>query len=449
MVLDIINSKDLKKDKRFDSGFFLNEYAINTRVLEHNNSMCISLSSIAQVFNPPIFKRQFCQNTDRAVNYCQSSDVTNALEGSNVYINKIQAEKVGATVCDKQILVTGFGTIGNVRLINKLSEGVAYANNVCRIKVNDNNLYGFVYAFFASKYGHSQLNKNASGSVVRYIEAPGIKKNLIPDLGQNKQREIHNLIVEASDLRVAANVLLEEAISYFDSFYIDYKYGAYVNRKIKISNLIDKNVRIDASYAIITENLLSKFREEVKDCITISELTTDIFIGPRTKRNYLNKGVPFLSTSFMQHSNPTRVSKFINSKMAVDFRVKSGWLLTTRSGSLGDTIMVMDCIDEYAVSEDAIRMVFKEKSKLSNNYVYAFLKSNIGKNSLLANSYGSVIVHLNEGYIGDIKVPVLAHDEITLIDFKIKEHITNINEAILKENQAIELLEKEIDSWQN
>ena len=139
--------------------------------------------------------------------------MTNALEGSTVYINKKQAKKIGALVKENQILVTGFGTIGNVRLVNELSAGIAYANNVCRIEVNGTVPYGYIYAFMSSKYGRSQLNKNASGSVVRYIEAPGIKETLIPIFPAALQNQIHQLIVEASDLRVEANRLLEEAVS--------------------------------------------------------------------------------------------------------------------------------------------------------------------------------------------------------------------------------------------
>src|SRR5699024_1846912 len=109
--------------------------------------------------------------------------------------------------------VTGFGTIGNTRLVNELSHGLSYANNVCRINADKNVPYGYIYAFLTSKYGRSQLNKNASGSVVRYIEAPGIKKTLIPILPDATQQKIHNLITEASQLRVQANKLLKESVN--------------------------------------------------------------------------------------------------------------------------------------------------------------------------------------------------------------------------------------------
>ena len=445
MIADKIRSNFVFKDIRFNAGYFLNEDALNSRIIERNHSKCQLLEELAEAWNPPIFKRQFCSESERAVPYCQSSDVSNALDGSEVFINKKQAIKVGSIVEEKQILVTGFGTIGNTRLVNELSNGISYANNVCRIKVKDFIPYGYVYAFMTSKYGKSQLNKNASGSVVRYIEAPGIKKTLIPILPEETQQKIHNLIVESAQLRVEANKLLKEAVEIFDEFKIEYSAGSYVFNKVKIQKISSNKKRFDANYNVISELV----DEKLKDFkyVTVRSQASKIFIGPRSKRNYVASGVPFLSTSEMQKANPTKTEKFVNHKTAKDFEIREGWLLTTRSGTLGDTVYALPCIDKYSVSEDAIRIVLNKNSEISNKYLFAFLKSNIGKNSLLSGSYGSVILHLNEDYVGDIKVPVFK-EKFEEIEKKVSNYIEFFNKAIVNENQAIDLIEKEIDQWQ-
>lgn len=448
MIQNKVKSKLIFTEKRFNAGYFLNEDALNSFKLEINPQNCIALSELANVFNPPIFKRQFCQPSERAINYCQSSDVTNALEGSDVYINKKQAEKVGSVVKKNQILVTGFGTIGNTRLVNELSEGISYANNVCRIESNGKFPYGYLYAFMTSKFGRSQLNKNASGSVVRYIEAPGIKRTLVPILPEEKQQQIHQLIVDSANLRVEANKLLKEAVGFFKFLDTTYKAGTYNVKNISSNTINNFKKRFDANYNIIN-NYVDNIKSNQKiEFIKINELTENIFIGPRSKRNYISNGIPFLSTSEMQKANPTKTEKFVNQNVGKDFQVKEGWLLTTRSGTLGDTIYTLPCINNFAVSEDAIRIQFKQYSILSNKYVYAFLKSNLGRNSLLAGSYGSVILHLNEDYVGNVEVPILEKNTIKEIEEKIDLHLFNLNEAILKENQAINLIENEIDAWQ-
>lgn len=444
MKVSKIKSNFIFEDIRLNASYFLNEDALNSMKLESNGDRCISLDEVANVWNPPIFKRQFCKKTVKSIPYCQSSDVTNLLEGSDIYIYKEQALKVNSVVKENQILVTGFGTIGNTRLVNELSSGISYANNVCRIEANEELPFGYIYAFLTSKYGRSQLNKNASGSVVRYIEAPGIKKTLIPRLSEEKQQQIHQLTVEASELRVEANRLLNEAVCFFDFLKTDYVPGKAINKNVSIKKLNNSKKRFDANYNIISSEVDRVIDNQRKDLISIVELSENIFIGPRTKRNYVKNGVPFLSTSEMQKLNPTKTEKSINHKVANDFVVKEGWLLTTRSGTLGDTIYTLPCLNDYAVSEDAIRIVLKKNALLSNKYLFAFLK----KSSLLSGSYGSVILHLNEEYIGDIKVPILEQNEIQRIEEKIDIYVQNINNAILKENQAIALIEKEIDLWQ-
>ncbi len=448
MKLGKLKAEFISKDKRFNSSYFLNGDAFNSRVIEINKDKCLPLGEMAKVFNPPIFKRQFCQKTERAVPYCQSSDVTNALEGSEVYINKQQAIKVGSVVKKNQILITGFGTIGNTRLVNELSEGISYANNVCRVECNDDVKFGYIYAFLSSKYGVSQINKNASGSVVRYIESPGIKKTLVPILDIEKQKEIHDLILKTSLLRVEANKLLQESIAYFNNYNINYSYGNINSQKIGIKKVASGFKRFDSLYNIVSQKVDDCIHNSDLTFVTIKSQTEKIFIGPRSKRNYVEEGVPFLSTSAMQKANPTKTTKYISQALSKDFRVGEGWLLTCRSGTLGDSIYVLQIFSNYAISEDAIRIVVKENSRISKEYIYAFLKSKIGCNSLLSGSYGSVIQHLNEEYIGEIKIPILQVQYVNKIGELIKQHLENINSAIILENQAIDLIEKEIESWQ-
>ena len=212
MRTSAVNSKYIfSQGKRFEGKFYLNDNSFLSMEVERHAEKTKPLSELATVFNPPVFKRQFCQQTERSVPYFQSSDVPMAEENSQVYVFKGQAENLNLLVKKDDILVTGFGTIGNTRLVSKYQDGTCYANNVCRIRANEGVYKGFVYAFLSSKFGISQLNKNASGSVVRYIEAPGIKKTLIPQFSDAFQKDIDTLIQDSVTLREAATEALEEA----------------------------------------------------------------------------------------------------------------------------------------------------------------------------------------------------------------------------------------------
>lgn len=451
-----ISSGFISNDIRFNAGFFLNEDAQNSMMIEKHQNRCVQLHEIAKVWNPPIFKRQFCANTERAVPYCQSSDVTNALEGSEVYINKIQAKKVGTIVEDKQILVTGFGSIGNTRLVNELSHGLSYANNVCRINADKNVPYGYIYAFLTSKYGRSQLNKNASGSVVRYIEAPGIKKTLIPILPEATQQKIHNLITEASQLRVEANKLLKESVAKIDNFLGNKRDNKILTGKVSISEISNGNQsRIDAP-TFINESVIYKkslHHENIKFS-SISDLgfkVTRPGIFKRVKVDGFN-GIPYIKGSELNKLNPFGSCEYL-SKTKTPFldqlRLKVGQVLFTCAGTVGDVRLISkEFEDSSAVGSQDIIRIDQATSEISNLYLFAFLKTRFAKEYAQSLKYGSVIERVEPFHVGSIPIAIPENNIYNEIVNSIGVYNDSMYLAFVKEKTAIDLIEKEIDQWQ-
>lgn len=449
MIQNKVKSKLIFTEKRFNAGYFLNEDALNSFKLEINPQNCIALSELANVFNPPIFKRQFCQPSERAINYCQSSDVTNALEGSDVYINKKQAEKVGSIVKKNQILVTGFGTIGNTRLVNELSEGISYANNVCRIESNGKFPYGFLYAFMTSKFGRSQLNKNASGSVVRYIEAPGIKRTLVPILPEEKQQQIHQLIVDSANLRVEANKLLKEAQSTLISkLDLKERVNTNISNSIKLSAIKRSHqVRFESSFYTSKGSKLKETIVNQNDCILLGELSERIFRPGIFKRNYVSNGIDFLGGSDITKSIPDSEKKLSPTKTSNinELKLEEDWILVTCGGTIGTSVYVNNYLSKKLASQHILRVV---PNKVLSGYLFAFLSSDVGVEIVKSFTYGSVIPQIEPHHLEKIPIPILDEKLMEEINLDVISYKNKIDEAILKENQAINLIEKEIDAWQ-
>lgn len=454
MITGKIKSKYIVNDIRFNSGYFLNEDAVNSRSLEENRDKCVPLDAIATVWNPPIFKRQFCQKTERAIPYCQSSDVTNALEGSDVYINKIHATKVGSVVEENQILVTGFGTIGNTRLINELSSGISYANNCCRIQANEDKLFGYIYAVMTSKYGRSQLNKNASGSVVRYIEAPGIKKTLIPNLPEPKQQEIHNLIIEASNLRVEANKLLREAVMIIDSE-LDFQYrkNSFAG-KTKISSLLGNyQQRLDSPTYI--NQSVEHYRTLPHDRFSsVKSLGFKVFrpgIFKRIKVESKN-GLAYIKGSELNKLNPFRSCEYL-SKTKTPFlnelKLIEDQILFTCAGTVGDVKLISKEFEENDSigSQDIIR-IEKGTAQLSTHYLFAFFSTKFANSFVQSLKYGSVIERVEPFHVEMIPVYLIDDNQRNEVSKKVFEYKNLLYNAFKAEEKAIDLVEKEIESWQ-
>lgn len=466
MITGRIKSKYILEDVRFNSGYFLNEDAANSRSLEEYKDKCTPLDEIATVWNPPIFKRQFCQKTENAVPYCQSSNVTNAFEGSDVYINKVQATKVGSVVAENQILVTGFGTIGNTRLINELSSGISYANNCCRIKTNDNELFGYIYAVMTSKYGRSQLNKNASGSVVRYIEAPGIKKTLIPALPKVNQQEIHDLIIQASNLRVEANKLMGEAKEELNSdaslspiSSADYEYFGNHSNNRQVSAFSRgikeiSSVTINAfNYSKKVENLENRVKEnsflKLSDCLDENQF----FSTGSFKRLEIDSpnSIKLLNQSDIFHlrkQGKMLARKFVNEDKLVEY----GEILIAGVGTLGEgetfcnVVFANEELESQLVAGEFIRM--KTNEKILPGYLFCWLSTDYGFRFIRKTQTGTKLCRPIQELLKNIPVPILQESQMKSIDLKVKSSQTMMYKALCIENQAIDLVEKEIESWQ-
>lgn len=444
--MELIKIQELKDKGRFDAAPFVSCDSSLVRFTKRIPSQKIgNISYIHKVRNRD--SRIYVNDESRGLMYLSNTDMQKSSYDSVQYMSKKFLSNLESQKLKKgDIIVSAVGTIGQVALINELLENAVISGNILRFTPKMEG--GYIYAYLQSKYGQANLINIASGSVQDFITPPKLSEFEIPILSESIQKITHKLILDASNLRLQANAMIMKAQNYFDNLNINYKYGAKTSQLISIKQLSRGYKRFDASYAIVCEKVEKSIIENQVQYTTISAQSSNIFIGPRAKRNYVKNGVPFLTTSAMQKFDPTKTDRYLSSKNSQGFIVSEGWILTTRSGTLGDTVFTLPCMDSFAVTEDAIRIVINQNSELSNYYIYAFLKSSIGKSSLLSGSYGSVIQHLNEDYVGDIKVPIFSHGIIEEINISVKKHVDFLNEAILKEKSAIKLIENEIESWQ-
>lgn len=443
-----INSKLITKGHfRLDGGFYLNIHSFLSLYLEANEERCVKLEEIADVMNPPVFKRQFCSIKGNAVEYFQSSDVSLASNNSEVYIYRPQAEKIGAIVHEGNILVTGFGSIGNVRLVSKSQNNVCYANNVARIFPKGSVKTGFLYAFLMSKFGNAQLNKNASGSVVRYIEAPGIRKTLIPNLPETLQKRIDDLIQESAKLREDASDSLNEAVQYFNELY-------------KISPTTKKTFALDLNelklgFAAYNNNLeVDEFIEEYSNnAYELRSKTSKIFAPPLFKHIYLNKdnGYPFMTGSELTQFN-LRYYRWLSPrgvKDINDYVVKRGTLLlyksgTTDGGILGNVFIVDNKLDGCCLSDHVIRIVFNDEDEAY--WAFAFLRSKGAIRMLQRLATGTMIPFITPERVSHLLIPN-PDDNYDHIVSLIAKYIDFNSKSKENENLAISLIEQEIESW--
>lgn len=452
MKTALVSSKEIADHRfRFEGNHYLNHYAYLSLQIERRKDKCAKLEDVATCFNPPVFKRQFCQDTENAVQYFQSSDVPSLEEKSKVFIYKGQAESLKLLVHKNDILVTGFGTIGNTRLVSRHQEGVCYANNVCRIQATGMSA-GLIYAFMSSKYGAAQLNSNASGSVVRYIEAPGIKRTLIPLFSDIFQKEVDDLMQESARLREEAVDALEEAKGLIMDFcqeeYATTRLKRFVSVKIKgVRSTL--NTRFDPT--IYINKGVQWVKSIQKQSTRLGDLNVKMWYPGIFKRAYVENGLPYLKGSSVFDVNPFKtcdhLSKARTPKLD-DLWLKEGMLLITCAGACGLVKMITkEYEDKGAIgSPDIIRLVSND-TLFTTEYIFAYLQLPPIYDYMQSLKYGSVIERFDIENIKTIPIVRPTEELSQAVTDIVKSYMAKTYRAFNCEEQAISMVEREIERW--
>lgn len=165
---------------------------------------------------------------------------------------------------------------------------------------------------------------------------------------------------------------------------------------VSLSEIIQRKGRLEASVYDIegkhTREVLKNCRWKIVNLWSNDGFVETAFYPTRFKRIYVDRryGIPFFLPSQVNEIYP-KANKFISSKTSVDFeniKVKRNTILLTRSGTVGECTIVSKTIEEKVYSDDVIRINLKNINDVG--YVYAFLKSRIGKMLINTNNYGAV-----------------------------------------------------------
>lgn len=222
---------------------------------------------------------------------------------------------------------------------------------------------------------------------------------------------------------------------------------------VKIAMITEFNSRLDASYYSGTNLEVLRFIQfwtkdtKKKTAKSLSEITRgQIFMGPRLRRVYVTSrehGLPFLTPSDMVLSDFQRFN-YVSRKFTKDLdalRLKKGWLLISRSGSIGNVVLATSDMEDMAGSDDIIRIITEEPT-CKPGFLYAFLSSPIGQTLLRLNTYGGVIQHIEPHHLAKIPIPIVEqnlHDEVnSLID-----HSSNLRVGA---KDKIEIAKKKIEN---
>jgi type I restriction enzyme, S subunit len=114
-------------------------------------------------------------------------------------------------------------------------------------------------------------------------------------------------------------------------------------------------------------------------------------------------GIPFVSSRDMFWL-PLRPHRFLSKLMPKlpDLMVPRGWVVVSRSGTLGNPLYINATLSRIAISDHVIRL---EPLSVTGPYLYGFLSSTIGQKLITRGGYGSTVEELEPKHLALIPVP--------------------------------------------
>lgn len=206
-------------------------------------------------------------------------------------------------------------------------------------------------------------------------------------------------------------------------------------RSLESKFLYEESLRLSASsynmeYLTVLDQL-DKCRLRLKNLAFFA----DAFFPILFKRTYVERSsssTPFLSTSDMMQHEPVDLKFIPNATPNIEeYTVKSGWILVSRSGTVGNIAIVTKDMDGIAVSEHAIRVVPKDIRY--RGFLYAYLASVYGQQQLKSKISGSVLDSIYEDDVLNIVIPDIPSYLVNRFDNLVEQ----INSKRVKANSLL------------
>lgn len=448
----------IKEGIRLDAGYHLSNGPRTKHLISKSGIESKALNKVTEnIFLGSRFKRCYINNDKLGYGYITASDMIRTdIEGGRYLSKKYTANVDKLMLQDGIILVSCSGTLGNIVLTNSDFNNKIGTHDLIRILPKTNELRkGYLFAFLASKYGYSLLTQASYGGVVKHIEPHHIYNLPVPILISTLRNKINSLIIDSIKLKSEATQILNTAKNELKKHLKIANEEVSISKKLSIKNLCKSfHLRFDADFYINNgKQVLGNQPQEI-EFIKIRDLDITVRRPGIFKRTYVSKksGFPYIKGSELALFDPFRFCKYL-SKTKTPFldelKLLENQILITCAGSVGEIKIITKEFEERTSigSQDIIRLESKEKL-VTQEYLFAYLKLNPLNEFIQSLKYGSVIERIEPFHVGEIPVLIPSLQLSKNITNAIVKYKAKLYSAFKKQEEAIQIIEKEIESWQ-
>jgi len=448
MKVSSVKIKDNIKALRFDASFHLSEGLQVKRLIKDSPYRMLHISDVTErIFYGNRAKRVYVTSRKYGEPFLSSSDILQA-DLENV---KLASKKYTPNIEQLRLergwtLISRSGTIGNCAFSSQLHAQKLASEHVIRLVPNYILREGVVYAYLASKYGHSLLTQGTFGAVIQHIEPDFVGSIPIPDFPEDFQKEVDDLIQESAKLREEAAKNLNEAHLCVEALVGSSMKNTSNCVSVK-SVLSSHNTRFEGNYYVSDNRRLYDYITSTYKCRTLGDCTDKIFRPGIFKREYVKDGVMFLGGADIMMAIP-HSEKYLSYRQVnkmPELRVQKDWMLVTCGGTIGNMVYIDEQIAKCAISQHVMRIV--PKKDVPSGFLYGFLSSTVGHKLINLFTYGSVIPSVEPHHLDLVPIPIISDEKVQKIDSLVKQYVVNIELAKEKETRAISMVEQEIEKW--
>jgi len=192
-------------------------------------------------------------------------------------------------------------------------------------------------------------------------------------------------------------------------------------------------LRLDAgAYCNASCRWTATLTDGVKNCRldSLANVHQPIMFGKREMVGSETKGIPVYSSSEMLMLQPEPafyLSRRFEQKVNNLLEVKKGWVLVSRTGSIGYTLYITEKQDGWIVDDHMIRII-PNNARLGA-LLYTYLSSPPGQAALHALAYGAVQLVIKDIQVAAVQIPQLTDSAIDGIAHRIKVASLNRTKA--------------------
>lgn len=347
------------------------------------------------------------------------------------------------------ILVTCSGTVGRAITAPAALAGTLITHDLLRVVPVDQDLSGWIYAFFHSPQAKLMMTSSHYGQMIKHLETAHLEALPVPIVTRAIAVDFSERCKKILDLRNEGHTKTLEAERLFSEALgtLEITDNGEAGFSAPASSVSNGRRRFEGAF-------LSPAASKVRELLTSSrfELSSlfdagyQAWLTDRFKRIAAEDGIPLVESGAMFETNPDLNKKIADVKFndPMKGRAENNWLLMSRSGQvygiLGSVALATKFHENKIVSDDLLRISPRvPKPACRAGYLLVALSHPVfGRPLVKSLAYGSSIPHID---------PIdLARFPLVRLDRDIENKIADLAEAAAAARGEADELERQMAS---